>query len=376
MKLLYINIVPIDFNNYDGIPKKVLGQAKALAEFGFSVDLLTRSKGEVILYDVSQGHIKKKYVGSSKYDLYKVAKEIVSGYSCTYIRYPMSDLQFLSLLKFFHGNNIRIVVELPTYPYDQQKRKNFKKYIVDWIDKVFRCKLKCYVDRICTFSPDHEIYGIKTINTINGYDFDSVSPMDNDPKIDDCINMIAVSSMAHLHGYDRMIEGLGEYYANGGERNVVFHIVGSGPAEPEYKVLVGKLGLKEHVIFHGKLFGDKLAELYSYQSIGVNSLAIHRENLERESTLKTREYAAYGLPVISSSYVDAFSENGNERFVLRCTPDDSLINVPELISFVDGIYANCKLEFLRNEIRKNARAVCDMMITMKPIADFFHKNLD
>lgn len=372
MRLLYVSLVPLDFNNLDGVQRKVLSQTRTLTECGFSVDLLTRFNGRIILYDVLQDNIGCNFKGYSKFDVYRAVKQMAGNYSGIYIRYPMSDPFFISMLKVCRKNKMKIIVEIPTYPYDGQMIKSTKKIILDWIDKRFHNKIKPYVDRICTFSLDSEIFGIKTINTINGYNFASVSPSRINPDIKNCINMIAVSGMQILHGYDRLIKGLWQYYQNGGERNLILHIIGTGVVEPEYRNLVDKLGMEQHVKFYGSQFGDKLIKAYSTQALGVNSLAIHRESLERESTLKTREYAAYGLPVLSSSYVDAFSKDGNEKYVLRIPADESPINVKDVISFVDKIYSDREFETIRNEIRTDAEAVCDMAVVMKPVADFFH----
>lgn len=377
MKLLYISVTFMDFDNIGGVQRKLLSQTKAFVELGMEVDMLIRSNGRIILYDVMQKRIVNKYNGSSKYDIYKIAKTIIDKYSYIYIRYPMSDPLFFSLLRTCRRFKAKVVVEIPTYPYDRQIRMGIlgiRTSVVTWIDKIFRKNLKHYVDRICTYSLDSEIYGIKTINTINGYDFSSVSPSLVSPNVEECINMIAVSGMHLLHGYDRMIEGLDNYYRNGGKRNLVLHVVGSGEIEPDYKILVKKLGMEKHVIFHGKQFGANLVKCYSGQALGVNSLAIHREGLKRESTLKTREYGAYGLPVISSSYVDAFSENGNDKYVLHVPADDSPININDLISFVDNIYSDRDIEELRAEIRSDAQVVSDMAITMKPVVSYFCEN--
>lgn len=372
MKLLYISVVPVDFDNIAGVQRKVLSQARAFAKLGMDVGLLIRSKGRIMLYDIVQERIINEYKGTSKYDIYNRAKGIIGDYSCAYIRYPMSDPMFISLLKSCRKCGTKVVVEIPTYPYDRQIRKSIRKRLLDGIDKMFRKNLKRYVGGICTYSLDNEIYGIKTIKTINGFDFASVSPSTVFTNVKECINMIAVSGMHLLHGYDRMIEGLGQYYKNGGTRNLVLHVVGSGEIEQEWKALVNKLGMEKHVIFHGRQFGKDLVKCYSNQAIGVNSLAIQREGLERESTLKTKEYGAYGLPVISSSYVDAFSEKGNDTYVLRVPANDSPINIDDLIAFVDDLYSGKELEQLRSEIRSDAQAVCDMSITMKPIADYFN----
>ena len=299
------------------------------------------------------------------------AKELIANYDCFYVRYPLSDLKFLSLLKKIKSQNKRVVVEIPTYPYDQQGAESLRGKLIHKVDQFFRIQLHKYVDRICTYSLDKEIYKIKTINTVNGYDFSTVKPTYADPKVSETISLIAVSGMWPLHGYDRFIKGLNDYYKQGGKRNIILHVVGSGYVEAEYKALTQKFGLQEHIIFHGRQFGDNLMKLYSTQAVGVNSLAIHREGLERESTLKTKEYAALGLPIISSSFVDAFSKDGNIKYVLRIPADESNVNIQNVVDFTDSLYLGKDIVELRNEIRADGFFVCDMKITLKPVFDFY-----
>ena len=369
-KLLYISPTAINFAQLDGVQKKILNQSKAFVGFGYDVSILTYFGGKVLMYDVKSEKSVEIASGKSKIDVLRAVPKIIKGYDCVYIRYPMSDFIFIHALKSINKNGIPVVVEIPTYPYDTEHGKSLKGRIVDSMDRYFRKRLHKYVQRICTYSDDKEIFGIPTINTINGVDFSQYqldyTPMD----LKKSINLIAVSGMYIIHGYDRLIRGLGQYYSEGGKRNIVLNIVGSGNVENQYKELTEQFKLQEHVIFHGRKFGQELLDLYRGQALGVNSLAIHRANLVNESTLKTKEYAALGLPVISSSYVDAFSEEGNKRFALMVAPDESNININAIINFVDSVYS-LPIKDVRDSIRCDAMAVCDMPVTLKPIYNFY-----
>ena len=292
------------------------------------------------------------------------------NYGAMYIRYPKSDHLLLRLLKRAKKRGVRIAMEIPTYPYDMEGHETFRGRVVNTLDRIFRKRIHPYVDRIVTYSDDREIFGIPTINTINGVDFDAVSWDVSEVDVEKRIDLIAVSAMFRVHGYDRLIRGLHEYYRSGGTRNVVLKLVGKGDAYDGYKALVEEFSLQDHVIFCGQRFGKDLDEVYRGNAVGINSLAIHRQGLEKESTLKTKEYAAKGLPVLSSSWVDAFSEVGNARFALRVSPDETPVDVQALIGFVDGIYKNRPIEEIRREIREDGRKTCDVHRTMKPVADF------
>ena len=356
----------------DGVPKKILNQSKAFVAYGYNVNILTYFDGDVLLYGVKEAKAKKIALGKSKIDVLRAVPGIIKGYDCVYIRYPMSDFVFIHALRSIHKNMIPIVVEIPTYPYDTEHGNSLKGRIIGALDRYYRKRLYKYVQRICTFSDDKEIFGIPTINTINGIDFSNYQLDYSAVNLGQCISLIAVSGMYVIHGYDRLIKGIGNYYSAGGNRNLVLNIVGSGVVENQYKKLVEKLNLQDHVIFHGRKYGQDLLNLYKGQAVGVNSLAIHRANLVRESTLKTKEYAALGLPVISSSYVDAFSDEGNEKYAFRVPPDETDIDINSIIDFVDHIYSN-SIKEVRDGIRSDAKAVCDMAVTVKPVFDFFEQ---
>lgn len=369
-KLLYISPAPFNTTALGGVQKKILNQANAFIKCGFDVDVLSYYEGAVRLYNIKAKHSDITSRGRSKLDVLMTVPSIIGDYDYVYIRYPMSDFVFLRTLKSIKKRKKIIVVEIPTFPYDSEGKETIKGRIIMALDKCFRKRIHKYIDRICTFSDDDIIYGIPTIKTINGYDFSLVEPDCSVIDTTQCINLIAVSSMYPLHGYDRLIKGLKDYYTNGGTRNIILHIVGTGFVEKEYKSLTESLALNEHVIFHGRVFGNELFELYKGSAMGVNSLAIHRDNLINESTLKTKEYAALGLPIISSSYVDAFSREGNELYTLRVPADETNINIYSIISYLDTLYSN-PTTLVREKIRKDAKEVCDMVVTIKPIVDFY-----
>ncbi len=128
---------------------------------------------------------------------------------------------FLSLLKRLHENGCTIVVEIPTYPYDREKQSGLLWDILFKIDKIYRVKMNGVVDRIYTYSEDNQIWGIPTICSSNGIDFDLVSIRKVEKKRES-INLIAVAGLAKWHGYDRILRGMGEYYKEGEKRECSF----------------------------------------------------------------------------------------------------------------------------------------------------------
>lgn len=375
MKLLYIAPIKIVMNRLDGVAKKVLGQVKVFSS-EYEVLLLCRNDDNVVLYNINSGEYEILGKGSSKLDILREAFNIIRlvNINYCYIRYPNSDPVFLSLLKKMKQKNICVVVEIPTYPYDDEGKETIKGRIVGLIDIFYRKRLYHYVDRIITYSKDNNIFNVKTIKTINGFDFEKVN-ISKSIYNGNTIHLCGVAIICRVNGYDRLIKGLGEYYKNGGKFNIIFDIVGDGNDRIlyEYKEMVQNEGIGDKVKFHGRLHGDDLDNIYDRSLIGVNSLAIHRQNLDNESTLKTREYAAKGLPIISSSFVDVFSKEDNKKYVYRVPADDSPIDIDGLLKFYEKLVDNQDVQELKKEIRKKSFAICDMAVTLKPVIEFMNE---
>ena len=147
--------------------------------------------------------------------------------------------------------------------------------------------------------------------------------------------MIGVAEVHPWHGFDRVLTGLGEYYQKGGAQQVVFHIVG-GVSErmmQEFRAIMEQYHLADKVIFHGKLFGTELDEVFSQCQFAIGSLARHRSGISRIKTLKNREYAARGIPFI---YSEEDSDFDQQPYVLKAPADESPIDIAGIIRFLDS----------------------------------------
>ncbi|RTZ02048.1 glycosyltransferase family 1 protein [Flavobacterium bomense] len=371
-KLLYIAPVIIDLEKLNGVSKKVLNHYKIFRE-SYKADMI--SYGPNCLYHFHDNSVDTIPLGKLKrrLKLYSFIKTnlVPNQYECIYIRYHLSDFLFIYLLKLL--NNSKIAIEIPTYPYKHELLKSQKGLLRYLIDITSRSFLKLYVGRIVTYSEDVNIFGIKTINTINGIIYDNLIPSQkkNRPELE--INLISVSVTMICHGYDRLIVGLNDYYKNGGNVNVFYHLVGDGIEIEKYKGLVEKYKLGKYVKFYGFKGGQELDEIYDKVDIAINSLAIHRIGLKTESTIKSKEYAAKGLPMVSSYEIDAFSPEDNKKYVLKISADESAVNIDQLIQFYGQVYNDTLI--LSTDIRNASRKRSDMRVTLKGIIDYFNTSI-
>lgn len=348
MKILFL--VYHGFSEVSGISKKIHYQVKGLRENGHDVRLC--------YYGFAENGHRCRYIDDKVIQDYGTGK--LAGlrqrlsYDCVYDYCIREKIEFVYARCFQNANpwlirffkrikkaGIHSVTEIPTYPYDAefvgfpfQTQMNLK------VDQLFRHKLYAQMDAIVTFSDAKEIFGQRTINISNGVDFGSI-PLHKPVITNDELHLIGVAEVHYWHGYDRLIAGIGEYYKNGGKRDVFFHIVGGVAScemhdsmhAPGYIELMEKYHVKDRVIFHGQLFGDELDAVFNQCQFAIGSLARHRSGITNIKTLKNREYATRGIPFIYSEQDSDFDE---QPYVLKIPADESPVDMNKIWNFMDS----------------------------------------
>lgn len=312
-----------------GIENKINGQVKAFNNNG----IVTQKIGCKILPKIQRIFP----FSSSSIDWCKVNLENVTS---LYVRYPLSDYQFIKFLKRAKSNNIRLYLEIATFPYEKELKK--ANIIVRMRDKLYSRFIKKYVDHIFYMGGQKEvvstIFGVKCSRISNGIDFDNYRITKR--KSENVIRLISVAQFQVIHGYERIIKGIFNYYKNGGNRSIDFVLIGEGPELDSYKQLVNNLSLNDRIHFKGKLTGELLDEEFDNADIGVESFGFYKIGVSISSSLKSREYLARGLPFISGIENDIISKNF--PFCLQFKNDSSEINIQSVIDFYDLIYTNKK----------------------------------
>ena len=353
----------------NGVLKKIIGQIKVFNDAGFKVDLLNVSEN------------KGNYLSKFFYSLFYKNQYLLNNYDAfenidfVYVRhFSPVNRGCLGLLSYLKKNGCRIIYEIPTYPYDGE-HKGFKGFVFLGIDKIFRKKLRRYVDCIVTYSQDNTIFDIKTVKIVNGIDCSTISPVDVTEYRQDidripteaAIRLIAVAQFAKWHGYDRLIEGLYEYYKNNPKKKVFLDFVGDGSVLSQYQEMVNKYGVAQYVVFHGVLTGAALSAVFNQADVAVCSLGCHRIGIFLGSFLKSRDYIARGLPMISSTKIDILPND--YQYIQYVSEDDSPIDINAVINFYDRLIRRENRELRIKNIRSFAENNCDMHITMQSVID-------
>lgn len=379
-KLLYIA-----FNNREntlfGVRAKILSQCRAFCEWGYSVDLIERrgpetvvvtENGETVTVKERKAGIHNYYVRSvldKQYQMLDIKAYVKDKqYDACYIRYDFSDLGFVSLLKQLRAICGKIVLELPTYPYDDENKKKVLSRMKLAVDVYYRKQLHNYVDNISTFYGGNEtIFGIPTIVIPNGFDFSTMSLV-HEELPSDAVHIVAVSSMREWHGYERFLEGMKNYYQQDGKRKIILHLVGKGREYPKYESLTEEYHLSPYVVFHGAMHGEMLDAVYAKCAIGIDSLARHRSGIHTLSSLKSREYGAKGIPMINSCRIDILEDDF--PYLLRVPADESPIDMEQVLAFYDRCYGEGRSRGLvGKEIRSYVEARSGMKETLRRVVE-------
>lgn len=250
----------------------------------------------------------------------------------TYWRLAPCWLTTYQASKSIRKNGAQYVLEFPTFSSVREKqlsriRELFLVYSDFWQRKVEK-QVNCFV--MIGEDVGGEYRGKPAVNISNGINLDTLV-MRNPKQDPECIHILALASMSYWHGYDRLIQSLAEYR---GDHKIRIHMVGGddGGSLTEWKKLTSKLGLNDSVIFHGQKNGSELEEMFDLCDVGINSMGMYRKGFTMTSELKTREYAARGLPFVCSVQDPSLIEEGDSLW-LQIPNDDTIPDMEDIVDF-------------------------------------------
>ncbi len=350
-------IYAVDKNSFDnknhlGVVKKVESQMNQMRQMGASVELC-------------------KYFWENGYPQIKVKKDT----DVLYFRKIDHSIKFIKKLKSIKktNSNIKIIMEIPTYPYhlEIKDKLSIKRKVSLILGKILMHR---YIDVIVLIAEDKTIkrlFNIPVIHIDNGIEYDKVSLKKNNTSNNKQINLLCVSGCYFWHGYDRLIEGMHNYYESNPQMDVILHVAGEGECLSQYKDLASKYGLiDDKIYFYGNKSGEELDRLYDISNMAVDCLGAHRKGLYYTCSLKSKEYVAKGLPFITSVRSDMYNEKTKE-FIHMFPADETPIDVNEIIRFYNGIYINDNINMTEN-VRNTFYPYCDWKIMYKPVINYLN----
>ena len=149
--------------------------------------------------------------------------------------------------------------------------------------------------------------------------------------------LMLLGARVDWHGTDRIINSIHEYYKNGGEKNIVLHVVGH--YFPEHVELVKKSGLEKNIFFSTFKSQDELNRICDECHLSLGSLAAFRAGLNEMSSLKVRESIARGFPMLTAVRdADLNSEPEFKPYFLQFPNNASFINLERVFDFMSCLY--------------------------------------
>lgn len=353
MKLVYA-VDKISYNDKDhvGVVKKVESQMKLFNKNGIETSLC-------------------QYEWQGGYPQIQIEKD-------TDILYFRRIEPSVKMLRKLHelkriNPNIKMIMEIPTYPFGAEEKDavSLKTKVNRLIGETL---LKRYVDRIVLIAqqiPPKKLYGIPVLNVNNGIDFSNITVRKTDALHNEGIHLVCVSGCFFWHGYDRIIEGMHRYYTQDeAVDDVYLHVVGEGVCLSEYKELADKYGLTDkYVFFYGRKVGKELDEIFDKCDIALESLGAHRKEIYMSSSLKTREYAAKGIPIASAVKIDIQNEK-TKQYILMLPADEEPVSIEEIISFYHRIYDGKEYKNVAEEIRECFYPYCDWEFVFGEVIEY------
>lgn len=330
------------FYAHNGISKKITYQIEALKQCGqevstcyYHVDETGRRQWKVdnrIITDFGKGFKAKLW------------KTVYFGVITDYIRKNHIDVLYyrslhnanpftIHFLRQVKKTGAKVILEIPTYPYDGEYH-GLKGSAVLLIDKLFRNRLCKYVDKIVTFSNETTIFNRPTICISNGIDFSCLPVRAEMHDTTHELHLIAVAEIHFWHGFDRIIQGLANYYKEPKDYKVYLHLVGEMVGDTERTSILSPIqenNLEPYVKLYGNQYGEGLERIFDKADFAIGSLGRHRSGVYNMKSLKNREYAARGFGFIYSETDDDFEQM---PYILKAPADESPIDIESIISFV------------------------------------------
>lgn len=359
MKIAYI--LDDDISTKTGIAKKIESKTNLWKEFGHTVKVFTlRSKnfdssieGGVVISKLNlEAGFTKKIL--QQYKNVKALDKYLGDYEpdMIYIRQMKHYPNMVKVLK----QNAPYIVEINTNDIEEAKLSS---RVVFYYKKLTRNFLLQNASGFLSVS--HELIENENFSKFNkpslvvgnGYDFNNVAYQKQSFSEPAKFVFIGTPGQA-WHGVDKVLFLAKKFTEN------EFHIIG-----PSVEILANA---SKNVIIHGYLNQMEVGKIVSSCDIGISILASHRKNMNEASPLKSRQYLAQGLAMITA-YKDTDLPDDFD-FILSL--DNYEDNIKDNLEAIEGFVKNLK-NLKPGEIIKQSKSYLDYHTKEKERLQFFDK---
>ena len=340
MKLLYISF------GYESYKNKVDAQLIAFKKLGLDCYLIALQNKKMNLYHLNNDDMEllefrtlpeltllkffsyKSAINEFVLKVYKTYK-----FEYCYIRRLVINLLFLSKAIRKMGKHLKVLYEWPTVPLDHYDShfKNIAQNLEVVYYKMF-VKKSVYKEIVILqndIALNDLIYPIS--NCIN---IDKFYLHDRKPIMEGKIRFVAIAHVMNWHGYDRFIKSMKEYK---GLTDIELTIISQNTGENiKLKKLVNELELNDKIKFKKECTFNELDNLVDNYHIALGSFGYHRRGAKYDTSIKNKEYCAWGIPFVYSCDDKSFT---NEfKYNYKVPADESLINIEQIIEWYIDLY--------------------------------------
>lgn len=348
-KILYINL---SFMNYQN---KTLAQLHSFERAGFLAyaGTIERNQECVVqtIYEVRQGGIVREskrweynadeFKTKSRFYLCNVFTHfyewvIENKIDIIYIRRLLQRIFFTRSFFKKVKNVSKVIYELPTYPLDPSDRLSdrlneklemifFKLFIEPGLHLVTVC-----LQRNCALSEKYLVFS-------NGIDAGKYLP-GKMPELREEFRCIAFAHVRYWHGYERVLEGIKKYH---GPYSLRFDIYSNeSDTIQNLRKTADDYGITNCIVFHDAVPLEKMSAAAAGFHIGVGGLAYHKRGAAFDTSLKSKEYSALGLPFIYE--VPDMSIRESWPYHFRIPQDDTPVDFDKVITWYKSLSKNYK----------------------------------
>lgn len=345
-RALFVMRYPLD--GWDNLKNKFNGQLAAMEALGHEAWHIAWGRGGMWLCRGESRTLLRRCPLSSMpgycktylyVDLMAAVKQAFARqtFDVVYMRYMPVFWNAPGAMRRVKAQGAKLIVEHPTYPVENGRTTSpLRKPVFRYNEHVF-AKLEPCID-LYTLIGDPcgpTLHGIPAMNIVNGVDVDTL-PLHR-TRVGKDTHLLALASMSHWQGYDRLIESLAAYQ---GHDEITLHMVGGegDGSLAAWKKLAQERGVADRVIFHGELFSEELNALVEKCDVGIGGLGLYRKKQFQSMTLKLREYMARGLPFVYA--VEDPSIPFEPRFCMKVSNNDAPISMERITAFANAVKAD------------------------------------
>jgi|GEM_PF-1907858 len=350
--MTWLMIAAINIQSYDGISKKIISQASALAidnkccYLGCFIDdiptIIGVSQNKKYSVIESNNNFNDNSTGSLKYirqcqELPRFIKksDLINQCQGFYVRHMLPNKQLIKLLSWLNIHNKKIVYEIPTYPYYYEQMSEAHSKIKTGarlvIESLYWPLIYNKVNRLTVIRCRTKSLHLKKMFDIkNGVACDLTSTNLKHSFSETYFNIIGIGTIYKYHGYDKMIEAIINARGIVRGKKIRFYIVGESDEISNLRKDVANCVYRECFIFCGKKLGEELEKLYSIADLAVGTLALNLRNADIDTAIKNIEYLSRKIPIVTSGKIFDINENSE---LYKIIEQKNPINISDLLDF-------------------------------------------